>query len=352
MIKFLASNHRPLKTNHSVFYDEFYELFAKAEFLRIGVGYITRDSLAELLQTISRNRSPIVELVIGMHHFQGFEKPQFEAAKKLNSFLIEEKLGGVFVSTQFPYHGKVYTFADASGKAFAGIVGSNNLSSIVESTDRIYESAICVENDPIVYDLDIFIQKLIKTCSPIEGLNTRLIQSAAPLENLQEVEKVEPDELVMYEKSATNVSFQIPLKASKALKSNLNPCFGKGRLNKKTGIEIPRPWYEAEIIVSKSITTQPGYPNPNVNNGVITVITDDGWRFICKVSGDYNKNLRSEGSLAILGRWIKGRLENEGLLTPGEVITDRLLDEYGRNSVDLIKTKEENIWLLKFNKPK
>lgn len=353
MIQLLASNHNPLRTKHPAFYDRFYDLLARTHLLRIGVGYITQDSLAELLQVVNKNRKPNVELVIGMHHFQGFEKPQLLAAQKLHTFLTQEKMGGVFVSTGFPYHGKAYSFSDASGKVFAGIVGSNNLSSIVQSTSRVYESAVCIEGEPALGDLDRFLQDLIKVCPSVEGLDTRIVQNSAPLHNIQEAEQVANIQLAHYINIATGAHFKIPLKADplKHGKSNLNVYFGKGRVNPRTGIEIPRPWYEVEIIVPKDVTDKPSYPDPSVNGGVFTVITDDGWKFNCKVSGDYSKNLRSEGSLSILGRWIKGRLENEGLLTPGEMITDSMLQKYGRNTLDLINTKEANVWLLKFDTP-
>ena len=78
------------------------------------------------------------------------------------------------------------------------------------------------------------------------------------------------------------------------------------------------------------------------------VITDDGWSFTCKVSGDYSKNFRSEKDLKILGKWLKGRLENFGVLKAGEPVTSETLEKYGRNTFTLTKTTEENIWFLDF----
>ncbi len=43
----------------------------------------------------------------------------------------------------------------------------------------------------------------------------------------------------------------------------------------------------------KNVTSQEGYPQSKTEDAVFTVITDDGWSFKCKVSGDYSKNFRS-----------------------------------------------------------
>ena len=67
--------------------------------------------------------------------------------------------------------------------------------------------------------------------------------------------------------------------------------------------------------------------------------TDDGWKFRCKTSGTDNKNFRADGDLTILGRWIKGRLENSGALSVGEPVTETVLQNYGRNSFTLFQTK-------------
>lgn len=130
-------------------------------------------------------------------------------------------------------------------------------------------------------------------------------------------------------------------------RSNLNVFFGKGRLQ-PNGIIRPRHWYEVEIIVSKQVTSLPGYPQSQTDSATFDVVTDDGWRFKCKVSGDYSKNFRSADDLQILGKWIKGRLEQSGALNVGDLVTKETYDRYGNNSITLSKTKEQGVWLLEF----
>ena len=84
------------------------------------------------------------------------------------------------------------------------------------------------------------------------------------------------------------------------------------------------------------------------DDAIFDVITDDGWSFKCKVSGDYSKNFRSEGDLKILGKWLKGRLENAGVLKVGDPVTKETLELYGRDTFTLTKTIRPGIWYLDF----
>ena len=153
------------------------------------------------------------------------------------------------------------------------------------------------------------------------------------------VKKAEPADISMLEaNSKFDYVFEIPLKTDNATRSNLNTFNGKGRENKQQFV-MPRSWYEVELIVPKSITSLAGYPQSDKagEGGVIDVLTDDGWQFSCKVSGQNSKNLRSEDDLKILGKWLKGRLENSGALKTGELATASTLQKYGRGSFTLAK---------------
>jgi len=128
----------------------------------------------------------------------------------------------------------------------------------------------------------------------------------------------------------------------------LNAFFGEGRLARATGVIQPRHWYEVELMVPKSITDNDDYPQKDTPSAVFDVITDDGWKFKCKVSGDFSKNLRSDGDLKILGRWIKGRLENSGALEVGHLVVPETFERYGRSNFSLTKTTTPNLWYLDF----
>jgi len=150
-------------------------------------------------------------------------------------------------------------------------------------------------------------------------------------------------------RKACNFLIHPSSKIDDATRSNLNTFNGKGRENQQ-GFVMPRSWYEVELIVPKSVTCQPGYPQSDKSGsgGVIDVVTDDGWSFSCKVSGDSSKNLRSEKDLKILGKWLKGRLENASALKTGELCTQETLDRYGREDFTLAKVKGQDLWYLDF----
>ena len=51
----------------------------------------------------------------------------------------------------------------------------------------------------------------------------------------------------------------------------------------------------------------------------------------------------------ILGKWIKGRLENSGILDIGKPLTKDILTAYGRDSIKMRGTKNPKIWYLDFS---
>lgn len=349
-MEFLFSNYPPMKTGCKTFLDTFYGLIPQTSKLDIAVGYVSSDALIELQKTIELNSNiRTLNLIVGMHYFDRFTKLQYDAAMHLNDFLTSNKLGGVRLVHAFRYHGKLYSYSNDAGP-FAGIIGSNNLSSIVDGGVRVYESSVLLRDAASAKQMNDFIARLMQTSTKnIAELEIDTFNDEnALLDGHEFVEKVSPQKLAAAMLAKTDVAFEIPIKPYEVSpQSNLNVFFGKGR-ESKNGLVKPRHWYEVELIVPKSVTSQPGYPQSQTDNAVFTVITDDGWSFKCKVSGDYSKNLRSEGDLKILGKWLKGRLENAGVLTVGTPVTADTLNRYGRNSFTLTQTTMPGVWFLDF----
>lgn len=347
---FLFSNYPPLKTGYKTFVDAFYGLIPQTSKLDIAVGYVSSDALIELEKTIDLNSNiRTMNLIIGMHYFDHFTKVQYEAAMHLNEFLTSNKRGGVRLVNAFRYHGKLYSYSNDDGP-FAGIIGSNNLSSIVDGGVRVYEGSVLLNDITAAKQVSDFISQLMQTSTKnIAELEVDTFnEDNSLLDGHEYVEKVTPQSLANAICAKTDISFEIPIKPYEVSpQSNLNVFFGKGR-KAKNGLVKPRHWYEVELIVPKTVTSLPGYPQSQTDNAVFTVITDDGWSFKCKVSGDYSKNFRSEGDLKILGKWLKGRLENAGVLTVGNPVTEDTLNSYGRKSFTLTKTTMPGVWFLDF----
>lgn len=348
-MEFLFSNYPPLKTNYKTFLDMFYSLLSQTSNLNIAVGYASTDSLIELKKIVELNKNiSELNLIIGMQYFDKFTKKQYNAATNLNEFLTSNRLGEVRLVYAFRFHGKLYSYSKETGP-FAGIIGSNNLNSIVDDGMRIYESSVLFFDALHAKQMHDFIFELMQSSTKniaeleINEFNTE----NALLEGHELVSKKSPENLKL-----TNTSFEIPIKPyENSPQSNLNVFFGKGR-ESHNGLVKPRHWYEVELIVPKTVTKQPGYPQGKTKNAVFTVVTDDGWSFKCKVSGDYSKNFRSEGDLKILGKWLKGRLENAGVLEVGDPVTSETLRRYGRDSFTFAQTTTPGVWFLDFEEKK
>lgn len=195
-----------------------------------------------------------------------------------------------------------------------------------------------------------FINKLVTTSTDnISDLKIDNFREVNPLlEGHEYVKKLPSRDVAEVLLQRTDITFDIPIKPYEdSPHSNLNVFFGKGR-ESKNGLIKPRHWYEVELIVPKSITAQNGYPQESTPEAIFDVVTDDGWSFKCKVSGTNSKNLRSEGDLKILGKWLKGRLENAGVLKVGDPVCRETLKQYGRDTFTLTKTTKPGVWYLDF----
>ena len=347
MVSLLFSNLSPLKTDFRKYADVFREYLKNSDSMQIASGYISTDSVVDLKNIIEANNRPKLNLCVGMHYFEGLSPVQLDSLQQLDCVLRNRRLGSVSMVTTFPFHGKLVSFS-RSNTVIGSILGSSNLSNIIEG-QRQYEADCFFADSDESAEINNFIDKLIDAAA--QPLGTLEIKPVLPENNLLKdqlgVTRLRDGQLKDFEAQLDDVEFDIPLKGDVSQRSGLNASFGRGRINKQ-GFILPRSWYEVELIVPKDITEKFGYPKANSETAQFDVITDDGWRFRCKVSGDYSKNFRSEDDLKILGCWIKGRLENAGVLRPGEKITDTILARYGRKSLRMVKVKDTSLWYLDF----
>jgi len=302
----------------------------------IATGFITNDSIAALKQIAEfREGNLNISLFIGMNHLEGFTKVQYNAVYDLNFYLSNNNIGGVYLSTQALFHGKMYSFMQGN-KCLASFVGSSNLGSFVGTSQNLIETDIFFKqedgnniNSYITQITSTLGQKLneIPSISKFKEVDEKLLDGYTYVNKL-------PQTQLQNEKNniIENEYVDIPLKTER--KSNLNTFFGKGKIKGKYS---PRGWYEVEIIIGKNT------PNisiiPDKDQGPFIVITDDGYEFECSRQGDYSKNFRSDNDLKILGRWIKGQMENNGALEIGNPVTSETLKKFGKKTLRLQKTK-------------
>jgi hypothetical protein len=350
-MELLYSKIKPCEYDNSSFGEAFESGVVNSDSIKIATGYVTEDSLLELKSILlfynEKNKTKTCSLVIGMHGREGFTRAQYDAAIELATFLKEKDIGSVRVCTAFKFHGKTYVFAkDGSAVPVSAMMGSSNLGNILDN--RQWEVDALLTEKGVLSELDVLHNELVVKAST-DILDwpkpETFIEMPDLLKDRIDVEKAEDEEYRKIESTVTDRVFDLPLKTE--AKSNLNTYFGKGRLATSTGAIRPRHWYEVELIVPIEITTADGYPK---RDSIIRVYTDDGWRFSCKIQGDYGKNFRSEGDLKTLGRWIKGRLERAGCLKVGQPVTKEVLDKYGRHTISLKETSDPEVWLLDFSR--
>jgi hypothetical protein len=346
-IEILHSGIQPITHSAPTFFNSFVDFAACSDELLITSGYISVDALLFLRENVEQ--LPRLRVCVGMHAFNGFTASQFHTLAKLSLDIDQHNRGEVRICTAFPFHGKVYSFFK-KGRILGSIVGSSNLSCVTPTirSNRSFEVDVAIRDSPVLQEIVALQTEIIdKSASTFHEFPTpKFITHNTQMDVLIEETKAEnigPQKLRQFWIHRTEPSFKLQLKCTP--KSNLNVYHGKGRKSTATGLVLPRPWYEIEIIVSNSITSQAGYPRDSKFNAV----TDDGYMFEIKTQGDYSKNFRSTGGLSVLGAWIKGRLENAGVLEVGQFIDESVLENYGRNYVELTATDDSSIWLLDFS---
>ncbi len=367
-MRLLYSNMLPLKLGdrQTAFIDYFIDALHEADEIEIAVGYVSKAALKELQGLVDEAGIKRACLTIGMYYHEGMPEGTYNAAAALNEDWTGRGIGEVRLVRAFKYHGKVYVFYK-NGKPFSAVVGSHNLGAIkLEAANlRQYELSAVTEEPEELQEISAHIREIMlpKCSANIADLrDVPLIREVnRALVDQEFVSKVTPEEVDAYKKRMTDVSFELPLKVpedenDQSMRgSNINVCYAGGR---------KRVWWEIEMVVSKSIRDLPGYP---LHQQPFMAVTDDGWKFQAWTCGQNNKNLYSKDDLKIMGRWIKGRLATAGLVEPVNrvendhkgkgVITHKMLNKYGRETITLTKTDivtktedgtELEVWMLSF----
>lgn len=371
----LYSNILPmgLEEDQKTILDCFHEQAALADQMEIAVGYVSRTSLDEIDRIVEENDISHIVLTIGMYYIEGMPESSYHAAMRLNQKWQEEGKGEIRLVRSFKYHGKLYIFL-RDGVPFSVINGSANMGVILqEATNRRqYELATFIDNPEECAQYLAFVNRLKEQSSQniAEVTGITLVQEQnTSLNGVDTVNRVAPATVEIYMRSQEAISFVLPIKVPTRedrfiddnrhfTKSNINVCYAAPRTPRK-----PRDWYEVQMTVDIAITRQPGYPE---KHSPFFVVTDDGYWFKAHTTSDGNKQFSAVGNEHIMGRWLKGRLVAAGLVNPVNdirldtdrtgMITQEMLEEYGRNSIVFTKTNQQaldgdnllDVWTLSF----
>ncbi len=341
--------------NYGSFPDVVQRAFVACDEISIAVGYIGVNSVTHLIGLVERNRvHSSVNVYVGMP----LGKSTRVAAEQLDKLLQRRGLGKVYETTM-EFHGKVYLFKD-NGRPIIATVGSSNLTGIVKSHPRLEVDIQIDDQQTLTACESIFHDLVIPISVPVGESNERSHKQTASTEDLAEdtlqgmfselVSKIDEEELaevrlaIMGDKTFIH-RFRC---SEKQTASNLNKFFSVGRKSKRkdgTEVEIPRPWYEVEAILPEAEREDPNAP-PNL----FTVVTDDGHVFEMGRRGDYDKNLESRHNLQVFGYWVKRKLEDSGVLKPGDLITDATLAAYGNENLKLTPIDDNSgRWYMDFS---
>ena len=244
-MELLLSDIPPLRSNNRSFTECFEELISKSDHVKIASGYVSAESLEDIKDIVEEQDSTRLDLMIGMHYFDGISRPQYDAAISLHNLLLETHRGAVTIANTLKFHGKLYSFSQ-NNSPFASIIGSSNISNII-NIHRNFETDILLEEKNIVSEIERFITCASEKISlPIsEWKPEKFLEYNQLLEEIDTVEKVDKLTLDKIKQTVTGIKFCLPLKATK--KSNLNVPFGKGRENTGTKRVKHRAWFETEI---------------------------------------------------------------------------------------------------------
>lgn len=167
----------------------------------------------------------------------------------------------------------------------------------------------------------------------------------------EDLVKVSMSSVIEYQEHEIGSPFIIELKVPRAeerfmddnrhyTKSNINVCYAAPRSAGK-----PRNWFETQITVPKDVRTKPGYPDKGIP---FFAVTDDGFGFLAHTTSDNNKQFAAIGNELILGKWLKQRLVENGIVEMIEdtskdverkgTITKEMLEAYGCNALAFQKT--------------
>lgn len=316
--------------------------FETATQLNIATGFISNESIAELKRLVEYRKHTLnLSLFIGMNYIDGFTKLQYDAVKELGADLLANGIGNVYVSPKALFHGKMYSFLKGE-QCLGAFVGSSNLGSFIGTSQNLIESDVFFEADygmqvhNRIVEITNILGEPISQAKPIESFKE---PTTALLDGFEYVRKLNSDEKAKCLLQASQNTIRIPLKTEE--KSNLNAYFGAGKVK---GRFSRRDYYEVEIIISTKLPNRSIFPV--FDDGNFTVVTGDGYMFECACQGTNSKNFRSAHDLKILGRWIKGQMENCGALKLGEKVTEETLRKFGKTTMVLTQSVDKDFWIL------
>ena len=311
--------------------------------LEVASGFFSYKLLERLTPTFKQiAKKGSCKLLFGMIFHDKATKSQKKCLIKLNNELKKiNKDSGVFITIQ-QYHGKIFRIVEKKCENI--YIGSSNLSYSGFKTYKEFNLLVKDNKDQLL--VKHFLKHLFNETDPKKKIGFPLDAVDLQLKSQTYPTTLPKKTLANFEipkskfpKTLPKNSLIIKHRPSEQLRSSLNLYFDKGRKN-KSGKYSPRPWYEIEITSEKNERLDPWYPK-----GDWTAFVNDDEKYykleMVTSSGDPKspKAIQSKNGRNILGELIKGRLERKNVLKKFEQITQEILDDYGKDYIELKKIK-------------
>ncbi|NER07213.1 MAG: NgoFVII family restriction endonuclease, partial [Okeania sp. SIO3C4] len=213
--------------------------------ITIASGYTSGITVKQYQEDIARivNNGGDFTLLVGMGIFEGLNRYTYNKLGELNGFILSAnaKCGGVrFVWNPPPFHGKIYRIKYPNKLLY--FAGSSNfyqrgLFDNLEFTCQISDAATI--NQTETYLNWLLTDNISVNFAKCESFP--IIESVKASRKKINFQKIETQPIINSKVPYVDISLA---RVDKQQRSNLNAFFGKGRWNRKTGIVIPRDWFE------------------------------------------------------------------------------------------------------------
>lgn len=304
--------------------------------VKIASGYVGLGAFQEALEPFKKilQDGGQVTLVFGLGYWEGISPALEKLLREFHDLALTYKNdSGVFFCQKDRYHGKFYIFETDIDKWAS--VGSSNFSDT--GFGNWLESNIKINSEHEVNLLNEYFLRLKKN-------NAKSIDQLTFPSRRKELKKKSVKQNIGLPPNVSSLPVTFKLKIKPQPRSHMNLFAGVGRKNLK-GIYILRPWYEVEIGVTKNeMQGLAGIVPPQKDPFIINTVDASGnvmpALFKRKTASPTSNNTLLDGSDFMsqnrieLGRFIKDRLIDAGLLRYGELITEDTLDMYGNDCLE------------------
>jgi HKD family nuclease len=301
--------------------------------VKIASGYVGLGAFQETLEPFKKilESGGQVTLIFGLGYWEGISPALEKLLRDFHNLATSlDAKSGVFFCQKQRFHGKFYIFEN--NEDHWASVGSSNFSITGFGGWLESNTKICNPNEIIL--LNEYFSRLKK-------------QNAKPISLLtfpsrkKELKKKVSKKNIGIPQNIKSLPIAFKLKIKPQPRSHINLFAGVGRKNKK-GIYILRRWYEVELGVSKQeMASMTSFVPATKGPFIINLVDDKGdvmpAVFKRKTPNSTSKNTLLDGCDFMtrdrieLGRFIKDKLLDTGLLKYGELITADTLDTHGND---------------------